>query len=62
MRSPEIPLLFPLLDQCHRALRTIDAGDCTQPIPARDLDMVSEAVMRIEAYCRAVGFRLGEFV
>ena len=50
-----------LLDRAHQALRTIDAGDYTKPIPAKDLATVSDAVEAIEAFCRERKLPLSEF-
>ncbi len=50
-----------LLDQAHRALRGIDAADQSAPIPALDLDRISDAVTAVEQFARDHGIVLSEF-
>lgn len=44
-----------ILIMAHSALRGIDAADQTQPIPAKQLDHVSDAVAALEDYARSHG-------
>ena len=50
-----------LIDHCHRALRLVDAGDTSSPIPVKHLDVVSDVVLELEDFARAHAIALSEF-
>lgn len=50
-----------ILDRAHQALRTIDAGNPSKPVPERDLVTVSYAIASIEEFARERGIKLSEF-
>ena len=56
MSATEVPVNFVavtnLLARVHSALRGVDAADPSSPLPARELERVSDAVAAVEEFAR----------